>query len=96
MAENNIGQVNHRLDRVEEILVAHSERMDAMTQAITQLTHIVEQAHERQERDLADHDRRLQTMEGLQQTSSQRLSMMEDIQRDTREMLQILIARSSG
>jgi hypothetical protein len=82
MAENNIGQVNNRLDRVEEILIAHSERMDVMTQAITQLTHVVEQAHERQERDLADHDRRLK--------------MMEDVQRDTREMLQILIARSSG
>jgi predicted lysophospholipase L1 biosynthesis ABC-type transport system permease subunit len=62
--------------------MAENNLMDAMTQAITQLTHIVEQAHERQERDLMDHDRRLK--------------MMEDVQRDTREMLQILIARSSG
>jgi hypothetical protein len=77
MAENNIEQVNNRLDRVEEILVAHSERMDVMTQAITQLTYVVEQAHERQERDLAEHDRRIK--------------MMEDVQRDTRAMLQILI-----
>jgi predicted lysophospholipase L1 biosynthesis ABC-type transport system permease subunit len=62
--------------------MAENNLMDAMTQAITQLTHIVEQAHERQERDLMDQDRRLK--------------MMEDVQRDTREMLQILIARSSG
>jgi transposase len=75
MAENHIEQVNNRLDRVEEILVAHSERMDMMTQAITRLTHVVEQAHERQEWDLADHDRRLKRM--------------EDVQQDTRAMLQI-------
>ncbi|MFM2430150.1 MAG: hypothetical protein RLZZ511_1363 [Cyanobacteriota bacterium] len=81
MAENN-KQANNRLDRVEEILVAHSERMDVMTQAITQLTYVVEQAHERQERDLAEHDRRIK--------------MMEDVQRDTRAMLQILIERSAG
>jgi predicted lysophospholipase L1 biosynthesis ABC-type transport system permease subunit len=62
--------------------MAENNLMDAMTQAITQLTHIVEQANERQERDLMDRDRRLK--------------MMEDVQRDTREMLQILIARSSG
>jgi cobalamin biosynthesis protein CobD/CbiB len=62
--------------------MAENNLMVRMTQAITQLTHVVEQAHERQERDLADHDRRLK--------------VMEDVQRDTREMLQILIARSSG
>jgi cobalamin biosynthesis protein CobD/CbiB len=64
------------------VAMAENNLMVRMTQAITQLTHVVEQAHERQERDLADHDRRLK--------------VMEDVQRDTREMLQILIARSSG
>jgi hypothetical protein len=82
MSDNNLEQVNNRLDRVEEILVAHSERMDTMTQAITQLTHIVEQAHERQEQSLADHERRI--------------AMMEDVQHDTRQMLQLLINRTIG
>ena len=82
MPENNLEQVNNRLDQVEAILLAHSERMNVMTQAITQLTHIVEQAHERHESDLADHDRRLKVMETVQQ--------------DTHEMLRILIERSTG
>jgi hypothetical protein len=82
MSDNSLEQVNNRLDRVEEILVAHSERMDTMTQAITQLTHIVEQAHDRHERSLADHE--------------QRIALMEEVQRDTRQMLQILISRSAG
>jgi hypothetical protein len=56
--------------------------MDTMTQAITQLTHIVEQAHERQERSLADHDRRI--------------AMMKDVQCGTRQMLKILINRTIG
>jgi hypothetical protein len=45
--------------------MAENNLMDAMTQAITQLTHVVEQAHERQERDLMDHDRRLKMCSGI-------------------------------
>jgi uncharacterized protein YjaG (DUF416 family) len=110
MAENNIGQVNNRLDRVDEILLIHSERLDVMTQAIERLAHMVKRADERREQALASRNQRLQAMEdlqqssnqqlkifeGLQQGSSRRLDSMEDLQRDMREMLQILIARSSG
>jgi hypothetical protein len=64
---------------VEEILVTHSERLDTLTlqmetmvQTTTQLTHVVEQAHEQ-------HDRRIQ--------------LMEEVQRDARQMLQIVITQ---
>jgi hypothetical protein len=100
----------HHLDRVDEILLIHRERLDVMTQAIERLAHMVKQADERHDRALVARNRRLKAMEelqqssnqqlkileGLQQGSSRRLDSMEDVQRNTREMLQILIARSSG
>jgi hypothetical protein len=100
----------HHLDRVDEILVAHSERLDVMTRAIAHLTDIVKQADERREQALAARNQRLQAMEALQQTSKQplkileelqqgscrRLDSMEDVHRDIREMLRILIERSAG
>lgn len=82
MPDPTNAQLGNRLDRIEELMVSHTERLTVMTQAITQLTHIVEQAHDRQELTIADHDRRLK--------------IMEDVQIDTRQMLQILIARSAG
>jgi hypothetical protein len=99
----------HHLDRVDEILLIHSERLDVMTQAIERLAHMVKQADERRDQASVARNRRLKAMaepqrssqqltilEGLQQGSSRRLDSMEDVQRDTREMLKILIARSSG
>jgi hypothetical protein len=89
MADRSLEQMDNALDRAEQILAEHSGRLDTMTRAMTEFTHSVEQAFERFEQQHEDH-------EAILKGHEVRIRMMEDVQRDTREMLRILIERTTG
>jgi hypothetical protein len=89
MADRSLEQMDNALDRAEQILAEHSGRLDTMTRAMTEFTHSVEQAFERFEQQHEDH-------EAILKGHEVRIRMMEDVQRDTREMLRILIDRTTG
>jgi hemerythrin len=62
--------------------------LDVMVQAITAFTHSVEMGFERFEQHHQDHETLIRGQES-------RIELMEEAQRDTREMLRILVERTS-
>jgi hypothetical protein len=62
--------------------------LDVMVQAITAFTHSVEMGSERFDQQHQDHERLIRGQES-------RIELMEEAQKDTREMLRILVERTS-
>jgi hypothetical protein len=88
MSDRTSEQMNSALDRAEQIMAETSSRLDVMVQAITAFTHSVEMGFERFEQQHQDHETLIQSQEI-------RIQLMQEAQKDTREMLRILVERTS-
>jgi hypothetical protein len=89
MTDRTPQQVDMTLDRVEQISAQNTANIAEMQTYISQFVRAVDQR-------LQEHNEWLQAHDALMAKQDSRIAILEDAQLDTKEMLRILIERTTG